>query len=228
VATDDPISGGPIQAAEALGWMRRNGARLRELVAEEGRDDEDAALAGDPAIRAHLRFAGSALEATAAEPVRGAIAGLSDDLHDWFEEARPLYDEHVATGAGAIALEQHLQYGASPGADPSLDEALGRSVRIGGWIRLFLLALEGRLGPAADGLGPEVLAAMGERRRDLSRLILQLDRAARREATRRGLGDLDTQGQIGEAASVQGHVRLLVEEIAASLARTATVEGGAP
>ncbi len=227
MASDDPITGGPIEAAEALGWMRRNGARLRELVAEEGRDDEGAAMAGDPAIRAHLRFAASALEATAAEPVRSAIAGLSDDLHDWFEEARPLYEEHVATGAGAIALEEHLQFGVSPGADPSLDEALWRSVRIGGWIRLFLLALEGRLGPAADGLGPEVLAAMAERRRDLSRLILQFDRTARKEAARRGVGDLDTQGRIGEAAAVQGHVRLLVEEIAASLARTATVEGGA-
>ena len=100
-------------------------------------------------------------------------------------------------------------------------------MRIGGWIRLFLLALEGRLGPAADGLGPEVLAAMGERRRDLWRLILQLDRAARGEAARRGVGDLDTQGRIGEAAAVQGHVRLLIEEIAASLARTTSVEGGA-
>ena len=98
MATDDPISGGPIEAAEALGWMRRNGALLRELVAEEGRDDEDAALAGDPAIRAHLRFAASALEATAAEPVRGAIAGLSDDLHDWFEEARPLYERQSQQG----------------------------------------------------------------------------------------------------------------------------------
>jgi hypothetical protein len=227
VASDDPITGGPVDAAEVLGWMRRNGARLRELVSEEGEDDGDDSLAGDPAIRAHLRFAASALEATAAEPVRTDIAGLSDDLHDWFEEARPLYEEHVATGAGAIALEEHLQFGASPGSDPSLDEALGRAVRIGGWIRLFLLALEGRLGPAADGLGPEVLAAMGERRRDLSRLILQLDRAARGAAAERGVGDLDTQGQIGEAASVQGHVRLLVEEIAASLARTTTVEGGA-
>ena len=228
MATDDPITRGPIDAAEALGWMRRNGARLRELVAEEGRDDEDAALAGDPAIRAHLRFAASALEATAAEPVRGAIAGLADDLGDWFEEGRPLYEEHVATGAGAIALEEYLQFGASPGADPSLDEALGRGVRIGGWIRLFLLALEDRLGPAADGLGPEVLGAMGARRPDLSRLILQLDRTARREATRRGLGDLDTQGRIGEAATVQGHVRLLVEEVAASLARTGALGGGAP
>ena len=228
MASDDPITGGPVDAAEALGWMRRHGDRLRELVAEEGQDDEDDALAGDPAIRAHLRFAASALEATAAEPVRGALAGLSDELHDWFEEARPLYDEHVATGAGAIALEEHLQFGASPGADPSLDEGLERRVRIGGWIRLFLLALEGRLGPAADGLGPEVLAAMADRQRDLSRLILQLDRAARSAAARRGVGDFETQGRIGEAATVQGHVRLLVEEIAAALARATTVEGDGP
>jgi hypothetical protein len=228
VATDEPIIRGPIQAAEALAWMRRNGARLRELLLEEGRAEDDGALAGDPAIRAHLRFAASALEATAAEPVRGAIAGLSDDLGDWFEEARPLYEEHVAAGAGAIALEEHLQFGASPGSDPSLDEGLGRAVRIGGWIRLFLLALEGRLGPAADGLGAEVLEAMGTRRRDLSRLILQLDRAAKGAAARRGVADLDTKGRIGEVATVQGHVRLLVEEVAAGLARGATVEGGPP
>lgn len=217
MTVDDPLAPAPIDAAAVLAWMSRHGPMLRELVEYETRGEDDDRLAGDPAIRAHLRFAAHALEETAGEPTRAAISGLGDDLADWFDEARPLFDEHVASGAGAIALEEHLQFGTRPGRDPSLDEALGRGVRIGGWIRLFLLALEGRLGPAADGMAGQVLAAMAARRRDLSRLILRLDRAAKAAAARRGVGDLDTQGRIGEVATVQGHVRLLVEEIAAAL-----------
>lgn len=213
----------PLDPARALAWMRENGALLRELVAEDppGPGDDDAGPAGDPAIRAHLRFAGAALEATAAPPLRAALAGFAHDLPAWFEEGRPLYEEHLAIGAGAIALEEHLQYGTRPGNDPSLDAAMRRRLRLNGWVRLFLVGLELRLGPAADGLSGQAMGWLGERQRELGRLIVSLDRHAKMEAGRRAGGraalDLRTQDEIGQAAAVQGHVRMILEALAATL-----------
>jgi hypothetical protein len=198
--------------------MREHGEVLRRYVADEAGEDD--APAGDPAVRAHLRFAAAAVEAAAAAPLAGALAGLADGLPDWFEEERELYERHLDAGEGAIALEEHLQFGALPGMDPSLDAALHRRLRIGGWVRLTLLAVEVRLGPSADGLAAEALAWIGARQRDLSRLILALDREAKALAARRAgraAADLALQDEIGQAATVQGNVRMMVEALAATL-----------
>ena len=215
--------GGAVDPARTLAWMREHGAVLREMVADEphGPLDQEGGPAGDPAVRAHLRFLAAALEATAAPGVAGALDGFADELPAWFAEHRDLYEEHLDAGAGAIALEEHLQHGARPGSDPSLDVALRRRLRIGGWIRLFVLGLELRLGLQADGLAAQTLAAMGERQRELGRLIVALDRQAKLEAARRGgreaSADLAIQDEIGQAAAVQGHVRTLVEALASTL-----------
>lgn len=210
---------GPM-AAEMLGWMRRNGEVLRDLVAEELADGEDPAPGGDAAIRAHLRFAAAALLATATPPLRDELEGFAEGLPGWFSESRPLLDRHLATGAGAMALEEHLQFGVRPGADPSLDAGLERRLRIGGWIRILVLGLETHLGPGHDGLARQVLDWIGGRHRELSRLILSLDRelkAAGRRAAPGATLDLATQDGIGQAANVQGHVRMLVEALGATL-----------
>ncbi len=207
-------------ARETLAWMRGNGEVLRALVADEQADDPDHAPGGDPAVRAHLRFAAAALAATGPEPVRAPLAAFAADLPDWFARSRALFEDHLHTGRGAIALEEHLQFGTSPGHDPSLDAALERRLRIGGWIRVFLHGLELHLGPGADGVARQVLDAVGARHRELSRLILALDREAKAAARRAHAGraaDLDTQDAIGQVAAVQGHVRVLVEELSAGL-----------
>ena len=203
-----------------LAWMRGHGRLLREVLAEEQEGEPDRSPSGDPAVRAHLRFAAAALAATAPPPLRAPIADYAADLPEWFEEGRPLYEDHLDTGHGAIALEEHLQFGTEPGRDPSLDAALHRRLRIGGWIRLFLLGLELRLGPPADGLAQQVLDAIGARHRELSRLILAFDREAKAAARRAGgamAGHLDTQDEIGQAAVVQGHVRMMIEELTIAL-----------
>jgi hypothetical protein len=199
--------------------MRGHGDRLRALLAEET-GGAVTAPADDAAIRAHLRFALAALEATLSEPLRARVAGLADDLPGWFEDGSELYEEQLARGAGAIALEQHLQFGVRPGSDPSLDEGLMRRVRIGAWMRLALLGLEERLGPAADGVAEETLAWMGAHQRQLGRLILSLDRRARTAAGPAAASDLAIQDEIGQAAVVQAHVRLLIEALAVGLATT--------
>jgi hypothetical protein len=63
---------------------------------------------------------------------------------------------------------------------------------------------------------------MGAHQRDLARLIFSLDLQAKnaaREAAGGGGVDLEAQDQIGQAAAVQGHMRLLVEAIADATAR---------
>ncbi len=208
----------------ALAWMREHGATLREYVAEARERDPDDSPGGDGAVQAHLRLAAAALAATGPPSLRDALDGFAEDLPEWFDEGRELYDDHIDTGHGAIALEQHLQFGTEPGRDPSLDAGLHRRLRIGGWIRVFLLGLEIRLGPAADGLAQEVLNRMGARHRELSRLILALDmeaKAAARRTSADAATDLELQDGIGQAAAVQGHVRIMVEELAAALERAA-------
>jgi hypothetical protein len=208
-----------LDPALGLAWMREHGELLRRYVAEDG--DGDDAPAGDPAIRAHLRFAAAAIEATAAPALAEALGGLADDLPEWFEEQRELYERHLDAGEGAIALEEHLQFGVRPGTDPSLDAALHRRLRIGGWVRLTLLAVELRLGPSADGLSAEALAWIGDRHRELSRLILTLDREAKARAARtagsRAAADLAIQDEIGQAATVQANVRMMIEALAATV-----------
>jgi hypothetical protein len=199
-------------AAAVLAWMRGHGPLLLELVGEERGEDADASPSGDPAVRAHLRFVAAALLATARPELEERLGDLVHALPGWLAENEALLDEHLATGAGAIALEEHLQFGVEPGLDPSLDAGLHRRLRLMGWMRLFLLALELHLGPGADGLGQAALDWMGSRQRELSRLVLTLDQEAK-AAARRAIGtlDIETQDEIGQAATVQGHVRLMVE-----------------
>lgn len=204
------------QAALTLGWMRDHGDLLREVVREDVAGAGDLRPGGDPNIRAHLRFVATALRATLPEPLADGMEGFAEALPAWFDESLPLFDAHLETGVGAIALEEHLQFGTLPGADPSLDAGLERRVRIGGWIRIFLLGLEQHLGPPADGLGDQVMAYMGAHQRELSRLIFSLDLQAKNAARQAAGGevDVDVQDQIGQAAAVQGHMRLMVEALA--------------
>jgi hypothetical protein len=212
------MSGDPGQAA--LRWMREHPDRLRALVDAETGPGDDPSPAGDPAVRAALRLAAEALAATARPGPAARLAGLGDDLPGWFAAHRDLYEHHLALGAGAVALEEHLQFGTRPGTDPSLDAALGRRVRVSGWVRLFVLAVEDRLGAAHDGLAAAVLDDIRGRGRELAGLIVAMDRSGRQAAAaRRGrpITDLATLDEIGQAAAVQAGVRIAVEAVAAAL-----------
>jgi len=208
------IEGGPA-VGDVLAWMRHHGERLRELVASEQAGERELAPGDDPTIRAHLRFAAEGLAATAPEPLAHGLAGFSDALPEWFTECQPLYEDHLAAGVGAIALEEHLQFGTRPGVDPSLDAALHFRLRITAWVRIFLIGLERWLGPAADGLSEEVLEEIRGRSGDLGRMILSFGTAAKSAARAAAGGpvDIDTQDELGQVAAVQGHVRIMLEAL---------------
>lgn len=200
---------------QVLAWMSDHGGRLRELVGSEQSGERELAPADDPTIRAHLRFAAEALQASAPEPLTTQLAGFPDTLPEWFTECQPLYEDHLAAGAGAIALEEHLQFGTRPGVDPSLDAALHFRLRITAWVRIFLIGLERWLGPAADGLSEETLEEIRDRNGDLGRLILSFGSAANTAARTAAGGpvDIETQDELGQVAAVHGHIRIMLEAL---------------
>ena len=208
------LEGAPT-VGDVLAWMSEHGERLRELVAGEQAGERELAPHDDPTIRAHLRYAAEALEATAPEPLATELSGFADALPEWFTECQPLYEDHLAAGAGAIALEEHLQFGTRPGIDPSLDAALHFRLRITAWVRIFLIGVERWLGPAADGLAEEVLEELRGRSGDLGRMILSFGTAAKTAARAAAGGpvDIETQDEIGQVAAVQGHVRIMLEAL---------------
>ena len=218
-----------MDAANTLSWMRRNGAELRALVADEVAAGDDSP-AGDASIRAHLRFLAVAVERTADERWRDELSGFADGVGEWFAEHEDLLDEHLAVGMGAMALEAHLQWGTRPGVDPSLDVAQERRLRLLGWLRIFLLGLETHMGPSADGLAQAVLGWMDGRQRDLGRMVVSMDAQAKASASRSagdGLG-AETIDQIGQAVVVQAYTRHLAEALCAVLDDTDGDGGASP
>ena len=214
-----------LDVAAVLAWMQAHPDLLRTLLDEEAEEggEADTGPAGDAAIRAHLRFLAAALEETAPLPLAYALSGLFEELPAWFVDARGLYEQHLEMAAGAIALEEHLQFRTSPGTDPSLDASLDRRARLGAWTRLFLLAVEERLGPGADGLTEAALSWMAANQRTLLGYVMALDRRGRTSLSARmgPLADRATLDDVGLAAVVQGHLRLVADALAASLAELA-------
>jgi len=212
----------PLDAAAVVAWMQRNPERLRHLLREEDPDDVEVAPAADPAVRAHLRFVAEALAHGASPSIAPLIGGMADDLNDWFTEDREVFDEQVERGRGAIALEEHLLYGADHETEPVIHAALERRVRLGAWNRLFLRCLESRLGPEHDGLTEAALDWSKAHERDLASAILQMHHRALgvlAEATGHP-PTADERDQSSQAAAVRGYARHLVDAAAHALAAT--------
>lgn len=220
-----------MDAPATLAWMREHGDLLRALVAEEGEAfEDDPSPASDPGIRAHLRFLAAGLETTSDERWAPALAGFPAHLPVCFEDGQHLFDRHLAQGEGAMALETHLQWGSMPGRDPSIDIAQERRIRLFGWIRLFLLALEDHVGPSADGLADRVVAWFDARQRELGRMVVALDLQAQ-SAARRSPGasmDADAVDELGQAVLVQAYVRQLATGLCDILDEAAGAESGEP
>lgn len=211
-----------LDAAAVVAWMQRNPGRLRDLLHEEDPHDAEDAPAADPAVRAHLRFIAEAMVHGASPSIAPLIAGMADHLDDWFIQDHEVFDEQIERGRGAIALEEHLLYGADHETEPMIHAALERRVRLGAWNRLFLRCLEARLGPEYDGLTEAALDWSKAHERDLASAILQMHH--------RTLGTLaeatghpataQERDQSSQAAAVRGHARHLVDAVAHALAAT--------
>lgn len=200
--------------------MQANPGRLRELLAEEDPGDADVQPAADSAVRAHLRFAAEGLMAGIAPDLADRVEGMADGLDDAFEADWDVFEHHLELGRGAIALEEHLLYGADGDTEPAIHAALERRVRLGAWRMLFLRCLEDRLGPEYDGLTESALAWTKERERDLAATILHMHHrqvTAMEEATGHP-ATAEERDQSSQAAAVQGYVRQAIEAAAHAMA----------
>ena len=201
--------------------MQAHPARLRELLAEEDPGDMDAQPAADSAVRAHLRFAAEGLMAGIDPGLADRVDGMADGLDDWFAADSELFDRQLERGQGAIALEEHLLYGADGDTEPAIHAALERRVRLGAWQMLFLRCLESRLGPEYDGLTEAALTWAKDQERDLAATILHMHHrqvTAMEEATGHSATP-EERDQSSQAAAVQGYVRQAIEAAAHALAR---------
>lgn len=200
--------------------MQAHPARLRELLAEEDPGHVDAQPAADSAVRAHLRFAAEGLMAGISPDLADRVDGMADDLDAALVAQRELFERQLQLGRGAIALEEHLLYGAAGDTEPAIHAALERRVRLGAWRMLFLRCLESRLGPEYDGLTESALAWTQERERDLAATILHMHHrqvTAMEEATGHSATP-EERDQSSQAAAVQGYVRQAIEAAAHAIA----------
>ena len=210
-----------LDADAVFRWMQAHPARLRELLREEDPLDAEESPAADPAVRAHLRFAAEGLAAGLSPDLADRVDGMADDLDGWFdsEAEAELFERQIELGRGAIALEEHLLYGADGETEPAIHAALERRVRLGAWNRLFLRCLEARLGPGYDGLTEAALQWSKEHERDLAANILQMHHrqlGAMEKATGHP-ATAEERDQSSQLAAVTGHVRQAITAAAHAL-----------
>ncbi len=203
-----------------LAWMQAHPARVRDLLDEEAAAAEDLGPAGDPAVRAHLRFVGEALAATAAPAAAPGLEAFARDLPRLLAEREDRVDEEMKRVGEAHAFEAGLQFGADAGEDPSMRAVLDRRVRVAAWTRVFLAALDEARAPAAPA-APAALEWMAAHQTQLADTIFAMDRRAKQAELDRGGPDAiaspEVVNRIGQAAMVQAHARFLVEALAAAL-----------
>jgi len=214
------VSRPPLDASAVLAWMQAHPERLRELLAEDDPGGIEVEPAADPAVRAHLRFAAEGLMAGIAPDLTDRVAGMSDDLDAWIAEDAEVFDRQLELGRGAIALEEHLLYGADGEAEPGIHAALERRVRLGAWRLVFLRCLEHRLGAEFDGLTDVALHWAKDRERDLAATILHMHHrqiTALQQATGHPANP-EERDHSSQAAAVQGYVRQAIEAAAHAMA----------
>jgi hypothetical protein len=197
--------------------MQTNPERLRALLDAEAGGSDDLAPAGDPAVRAHLRFVTEALAANAAPAAAPALEAFAAALPGEFAAREQRLADELARIAEATALELDLQFGDEVADDPGIRAMIDRRMRISAWTRVFLDALDDAR-PGRPPVREEVLAWMGERQTQLADTIFAMDRRAKEAEMARGGPDAvanpEVVNRIGQAAMLQAHTRFLVEALA--------------
>jgi hypothetical protein len=196
--------------------MQANPSRLRGLLDEEAaRGGDDLSPAGDPAIVAHLRFVAEALAANAAPGSRADAEAFATSAGERLRDSE-LLDGEIELVGEAHAFEVSRQFGMDAGEDPAMRAVIERRVRMSAWLRVFLRELD-RAGVVGPGVVPSALTWMADNQVRLADTIFAMDRAAKRAELERGGPDAiaatDAVNRIGQAATVQAHVRFLVEAV---------------
>jgi hypothetical protein len=203
-----------------LVWMQAHHDRLMELINEEAPGSEDSSPAGDPAIRAHLRFVAEALAANAAPGHAEELESFAHHLGVRMQAAAESMDDVLERLEDATAFEAESQFGDAVAEDAAFVGVLERRLRVDAAIQVFLEALD-RARPDRIPIRQPTLAWWKANSRRLAHTIFGLDRGAKQALIDRGqqdaVADPDIVNQIGQAAMLQGHVKFLVEALAQNL-----------
>ena len=203
-----------------LAWMQDHHARLLELIRQEGTGRQDTSPAGEPAIRAHLRFVAEALAANAAPGQRSELRDFSEHLVERMDEAAASLTDTFERLEDATAFEAESQFGQTTSEDEAFVEVLERRLRVDFSIQAFLEALD-RARPDRAPIRQPTLVWWKANARHLAHTIFSVDRAAKQAELDRGGADAianpDVVNRIGQAAMLQGHVKFLIEALAQNL-----------
>lgn len=220
----DPVpTRAPFGSRRLMEWMATHDARLRGLLEVAEPDGGDPVEELDASMRAHLQFMAEGMQETARAELRDGLEGFAEGLQDWFDLQEDERAAHLERARAAIALEQHLRFGVTPGDDPSLDAAMERRARLGAWGRLFLIGLEDHLGVAADGASDAALAWIGAHQAELSRLTVSFDHRSRSALPPDA--DAETRDCVARTAGIRAYVRHVAEALEATLPGGAAADG---
>jgi hypothetical protein len=207
-------------ARSLLVWMQGHHARLRELMAEEAAHGGDLSPAGEPAIRAQLRFVAEALAANAGPGQASELEAFSAHLVERMDEAAESMDEVFEHLEDATAFEVESQFGDTISGDAAMVGMLERRLRVDISLQAFLEALD-RARPDRAPIRQPTLIWWKANARRLAHTIFTVDRAAKQAEIDRGGADAianpEVVNQIGQAAMLQGHIKFLIEALAQNL-----------
>jgi len=160
-----------------------------------------------------------ALAANAGPGQADALRELSDGLPGRLDDAGGRLAEIEEPLADAHAFEAGKQFGRVAEDDPGLAGTLERRIRVDAWQRWFLERLDEAL-PGRD-ISASATAWLAANQVRLADTIFAMDRAAKTAEIARGgpdaVADPGVVNRIGQAAMLQGHVRMLVEAIALAI-----------
>jgi hypothetical protein len=203
-----------------LVWMQTHHARLRELVDEEAGGSDDRSPAGDPAIRAHLRFVAEALAANAGPGQAAELEDFAEHLDVCMQAAEDSMGDVLEQLEDATAFEAESQFGGAVADDQAFVAVLERRLRVDAAIQTFLEALD-RARPDRAPIRQPTLDWWKANARRLAHTIFSLDRGAKQALLDRGdtdaVADPEIVNQLGQAAMLQGHIKFLVEALAQNL-----------
>jgi len=200
--------------------MQQHHSRLRELMGQEATDSDDLSPAGEPAIRAQLRFVAEALAANAAPGQASELEDFSAHLAQRMDEAAESMDDVFEQLEDATAFEAESQFGATISDDEAMVGMLERRLRVDFAIQAFLEALD-RARPDRAPIRAATLIWWKDNARHLAHTIFTIDRAAKQAEIDRGGSDAVASpavvNQIGQAAMLQGHIKFLIEALAQNI-----------
>jgi hypothetical protein len=204
-----------------LEWMEANQPRLLQRMMEES-PDPDASLEElfDGAMRAHLVMVAEALAerlgGEAGDHLLASLDEVEDGLHD-----EAAFNEERAAVLSASLHEAQQQFGPDAPNDPKTREWSERRATMMAWPRLLVRAVDEQLAVFDIALAPAAFAWISANTRRLGRLGIR---------TLEAHMERDTGGReaVGEAASLQTHVRFLVEALGAALGDDVDEPPGGP